>query len=290
MVTASADKPIQHVSDTAFWIAAYRYQEGNRKDALFHDPLAAVLAGSRGEEIAKRMNAEEVRWSVTIRTVIIDRYLSERIAEGVDIVLNLGAGLDTRPYRMNLPSHLKWIEADFAHMIQFKTERLAQEIPKCSLERIAVDLSDEIARNKFLAEVNTKGKNILVLTEGVVPYLTNEQAASLASGLALQSNFRWWVVDYFSQYFLKLLRKGRIAKLLKDNAPFQFFPKDWAAFYGGRGWEPKELRYLPIESFSLGRQIPTRWYYRFLAIFLSRSKKEHLLRMSGYALLQKKRS
>jgi O-methyltransferase involved in polyketide biosynthesis len=39
------DTLIENVSDTAFWIAHYRAVESARPDALFRDPLAALLAG-----------------------------------------------------------------------------------------------------------------------------------------------------------------------------------------------------------------------------------------------------
>lgn len=58
-------------------------------------------------------------WVLTIRTVAIDRLIVMAIENGVDTVINLGAGLDTRPYRMKLPSLLRWIEVDFPHMIDY---------------------------------------------------------------------------------------------------------------------------------------------------------------------------
>ena len=67
-------------------------------------------------------------WSVVIRTHIIDSYIRELIQEGVDTIVNLGAGLDTRPYRLDLPPSLHWIEVDFPHMIQLKEDRLANEL------------------------------------------------------------------------------------------------------------------------------------------------------------------
>jgi O-methyltransferase involved in polyketide biosynthesis len=36
-------RKIEHVTDTAFWIASLRALESERPDALFHDPLAAIL-------------------------------------------------------------------------------------------------------------------------------------------------------------------------------------------------------------------------------------------------------
>src|SRR5512133_3494283 len=44
---------VQHVSDTALLAAGWRAMESSRPDALFHDPLAADLAGERGLQIAR---------------------------------------------------------------------------------------------------------------------------------------------------------------------------------------------------------------------------------------------
>jgi hypothetical protein len=43
---------IENVSDTALWVAVYRAHETLRSDALFHDPFAERLAGSKGAAIA----------------------------------------------------------------------------------------------------------------------------------------------------------------------------------------------------------------------------------------------
>jgi methyltransferase (TIGR00027 family) len=102
-----SDTPIAHVADTAFWVASYRARESARPDALFHDPLAARLADERGREIADRIaDGQQVEWVVVIRTCIVDELIREAIADGCDAVVNLGAGLDTRPYRLALPPSL----------------------------------------------------------------------------------------------------------------------------------------------------------------------------------------
>src|SRR4051812_32770729 len=111
----SENPQIQHVSDTAIWVAHYRALESERPDALFRDHLAQVLAGTRGREISESFGrtSRYSRWSVIIRTVVIDQLLQKLAGEGVDTVLNLGAGLDTRPYRLALPPALRWIEVDY---------------------------------------------------------------------------------------------------------------------------------------------------------------------------------
>src|SRR5271165_4266598 len=109
----TADAEIRTVADTALWIATIRAKEGERADAVFHDPLASILAGERGRKITRSFSRSAmVAWGVVLRTSAIDRLINEALQIGVDTVLNLGAGLDTRPYRMDLPSHLRWIEID----------------------------------------------------------------------------------------------------------------------------------------------------------------------------------
>jgi Leucine carboxyl methyltransferase len=109
-----ADTQIEHVSDTAFWVAHYRALETKRSDALFRDPLAERLSGDRGEKIAGTMPGRFLTaWAVVVRTCIIDDYIRTAVEGGVDTILNLGCGLDTRPYRMDLPKSLLWVEADY---------------------------------------------------------------------------------------------------------------------------------------------------------------------------------
>lgn len=103
---------VEGVSDTAFWMAKYRGDEGLREDRLFEDPLDARLAGEHGRAVAAYMGHQAtVAWGVAMRTNLIDRMIMELVSNGVELVLNLGAALDTRPYRMRLPPKLRWIEA-----------------------------------------------------------------------------------------------------------------------------------------------------------------------------------
>ncbi len=283
--------PIQHVSDTSFWIAAYRARETLRKDALFRDPLASVLADDRGQTIAKKMgNSAAMAWAVSIRTVVIDEFIREAIASGVDTVLNLGAGLDTRPYRLDLPENLRWIEVDFPDVISYKTLRLGGEPPKCDLERIALDLADAEARERLFASIAGKSRQVLVLTEGVVPYLSNEHVEELATDLFAQRNFRYWITDYFSSNFMIHYVRGGMKKQLGKNAPFRFFPENWEKFFRESGWALREMKYLFDEGVRLGRPPPASWPLRLLFRFFPKRKRLEMVRMTGYALLDRARS
>jgi YVTN family beta-propeller protein len=162
--------PIEHVSDTALWVATFRAREGRRKKPLFHDPYSGILAGDRGEWIARNMERSRyTAWSVVIRTCIIDTYIETLIGEGADAVLNIGAGLDTRPYRLSLPKEFQWFEADYEPLLALKNEKLVGKPANCALERWAVDLNHPKARDTLFAQVSERAKNVIVLTYVIDP-------------------------------------------------------------------------------------------------------------------------
>jgi methyltransferase (TIGR00027 family) len=285
-----AEPLIKDVSDTAFWIAHLRAVESGRTDALFCDPLAERLAGRHGREVSAAMPMERmIAWHVAIRTHIIDDYLRSAIAEGVDCVLNLGAGLDTRPYRMDLPPSLRWIEADYPRVIEYKEELLAGERAHCQLVREKIDLADLPERRRFLASVNAQSRRLLILTEGVVPYLTNDETAALADDLRRLDHAAYWIVDYVSAQAMKFRKRKGMDRAMQ-NAPFRFEPADWFAFFEQHGWKPKEMRYIAPEGERLGRPIPAPWLMkaamRIAGLFMAEEKRKAMHQFMGYALLQ----
>jgi methyltransferase (TIGR00027 family) len=286
-----SDTPIGHVADTAFWVATYRANESARPDALFRDPLAARLAEGRGRDIAGRIaGGAQVAWVVVLRTCIIDDFIREAIAGGCDAVLNLGAGLDTRPYRLELPPSLRWIEVDFAPTIDFKNERLAGETPRCRLERRAVDLGDAAARRALLADVNASAEKVLVLTEGVVGYLANEDVAALAADLRAQPRFAWWVVEYVSSQFRRFERfMSWRRRRQMANAPIRFRPDDWLGFFAAHGWAPKEIRYLVSEGEKHRRPPPVPRWMMLLYRVLFRNRRTAMRENYGFALMERAR-
>lgn len=283
---------IEHVSDTAFWVAYYRWVETQRRDALFRDPLAIKLCGERGAKLARHMGIERaMAWSMALRTWIIDRYIHEAIQGGVDMVVNLGAGLDTRPYRLDIPSNFQWVEVDFSHVVDYKNRVLADDKPLCQLERISCDLSVDAEREALLARLNDRAQRILVLTEGVVPYLSNDEAGRLARDLAAQSHVESWLTDYFSPFFLNLSARGRIQRNLQKNAPFRFNPGpepiDWPTFFAETGWQISDVRFAGEEGIKIGRKLPAGPLAQLLIRFMPEEKLRPFKRMNGYVLLKK---
>ncbi|HWT48180.1 MAG TPA: SAM-dependent methyltransferase [Mycobacterium sp.] len=233
---------ITHVSDTARWTALHRATESARPDALFSDPLAERLAGEHGRAIVARVpRTTRNGWWLVARTKIIDDAIAEAIADGCDRVLNLAAGLDTRPYRLELPSDLTWVEADLPKLLEEKTQLLADQAPRCRLTRTAVDLAKPQARDAFLDDALDGATKALVLTEGLLMYLEDRDVVALSDAIK-RPVVAWWMLDFAGPGLKRMMNK-KMAGMLQ-NAPFKFAPENGLAFFEDLGWRTVEVEAL----------------------------------------------
>ncbi len=153
---------------------------------------------------------------------LFDQLIAAEIGRGVDVVVNLGAGLDTRPYRMSLPPSLLWVEVDAPGIIAYKEDLLAREKTSCIVERIGLDLTNAKARRTLLGGVAEKGRNILVVAEGVLIYLKPGDVASLASELFTEHAFKSWILELASSHVLATMQRTAGEPLRQAGAFFQF--------------------------------------------------------------------
>jgi len=234
---------IRNISDTARWVATYRAEESERPDAVFNDPFARKLAGERGQQIADAMQfTTKNSWSFVARTFLFDEFIMQHVQRGYDMVINLASGLDARPYRMPLPSSLHWVEVDLPGIMDYKEAILKNEKPVCRLESIRLDLSNANARVELFKTLNDECNQALIVCEGLIGYLNEESAGSLAKDLSHQHHFRHWVFDLISPGLLKMLQKEMGSFLAEANAPLQFAPQEGEGFFLRYGWKPLESK------------------------------------------------
>jgi len=237
------DPLIRNISDTARWMAVYRARETRRPDAVFRDPFAKALAGERGEQIAKSVGfGEENDWPFVARTYLFDQVIKAQVAAGADLVLNLAAGLDTRPYRMELPASLRWVEVDLEEILDYKEAILGDAKPACTVERVRLDLSNSDARRGLFSRLGRSAANALVISEGLVIYLMPAEVAALAEDLATPTPFLHWAVDIASPGLLDMLKTRMGAAVEEAGAPFLFAPPEGPAFFEPHGWKAERVR------------------------------------------------
>jgi methyltransferase (TIGR00027 family) len=158
------------------------------------------------------------------------------------MVVNLAAGLDTRPYRMELPPSLQWVEVDLPGILEYKEEILGDARPVCSLERVALDLSDVAARRALFERLGRQARNVVVACEGLLIYLSADEVGALAMDLAAVSSFRHWTFDLTSPALLRMLAKRWGRHLSGAGAPFKFAPREGPDFFTRYGWKPVDIR------------------------------------------------
>jgi methyltransferase (TIGR00027 family) len=280
--------PIQNVSDTARWVAVYRAMETARPDAIFRDPYADRLAGERGHEIVSEMKrGRQMAWAMIVRTAVFDEMIMDRVRNhGVDTVINLAAGLDTRAWRLPLPPTLQWFDVDLPAMIEYKTSVMRGETPACRYEAIAADLTSDVERDEVLRRVAGVARTALVVTEGLLIYLGDEQVASLASALHARPSIKWWVTDVANPMLLQIMQRMWGKSVSAGSAPFRFAPADSAAFFAPLGWREIEFRSGMEEARRLKREMKLMWLWRTLGRF-SRRRREAMRKMSGYAMFER---
>jgi methyltransferase (TIGR00027 family) len=259
-------KLIENVADTARWVAYYRAMETERPDALFRDPWARRFAGARGEAIVSRVpRARAMAWALIVRTRVFDELILQAVErDGADVVLNLAAGFDTRPYRLPLPPSLSWVEVDLPEILTPKEHELVDEQPVCRLERVRLDLADRAGRQALFARVGEMGRRVMVVSEGLLLYLSPEQVGPLAADLHAAGSFRWWAADLLSPGLRRRLHRSWGSHLEAGNTPFQFAPDEGSDFFRPYGWTTAEFRPVLDEGKRLQREMPLAGIVRWL--------------------------
>lgn len=222
-------------------------------------------------------------WSMITRTCLADDFINEQIQQGVDMVINLAAGLDARPYRMQLPSSLKWIEVDLPEILSYKEEILRNDKPVCLLERVRLDLSDAAARRSLFSQLGRQASKALIISEGLLIYLSPDDVAGLAKDLAAPPSFQSWILDIGSPGLLRMLAR-RLAKQLHQIAPFKFAPPEGPDFFIPYGWKPVDVRSLLKNAARLKR---LSFFMRLIALLPETEKSRRDRPWSGVCLMKK---
>jgi methyltransferase (TIGR00027 family) len=279
---------IEHISDTARWVAVYRAMETERPDAIFRDPFAHRLAGPEGAAIVDGLRqGKAAAWAMIVRTALIDEFIRAALAGGVDLIVNLAAGLDARPWRMELPPLLRWVDVDLPGILDYKLDVLADETPHCAYEAIRADLTGDARRREVLAEATADSEHALVVTEGLLIYLTREQVSAIASDLHAIPAIRSWVIDLASPRMIQWIQRSWSQHASDGAAPFQFAPEEGTDFFEPLGWREAAFRSMFEESFRLDRTMRMAWLIKLISRFQSRARREETSRMSGVVLLER---
>ena len=147
---------------------------------------------------------EIMGFGVAVRTRFLDELLLDALGStGVALVVSAGAGLDTRPWRLQLPPDLRWLEVDFPAILDYKDSLMATEKPRCRRERLPADFNDAAQRRAVYAAVGASPA--LMITEGLLMYLGAATVESLAAEAWRESGITHWISDITTASFAKAI-------------------------------------------------------------------------------------
>ena len=179
------------VAETAIGAAMMRARETARVDRLFDDPYAADFVAAVSSIFANGPTREDdpaiaeleaaFEEVVAVRTRFFDDFVTDAAAAGCRQVVLVGAGLDTRAFRLDWPEGSRLFELDLPEVLSFKDSVLAKNAAQCRCERVtvAVDLQQHGWPVAVLEEGFEPTRPTAWVVEGVVPYLTNDDAERL---------------------------------------------------------------------------------------------------------------
>ena len=180
------------VSQTALGVAIARALESYRpqNERLFDDPLArgfvnrGILALLRLPIIGCALLAMRERQFPGImghllcRTRFIDDALRDALAKGIDQVVILGAGFDTRPYRIRGLDAISVFEVDHPATQALKQDRLKRMLGALPphVTFVPVDFNRQQLDEEMAAAGFRTGARTFLIWEGVTQYITAEAA------------------------------------------------------------------------------------------------------------------
>ncbi|ANH89764.1 SAM-dependent methyltransferase [Streptomyces sp. SAT1] len=227
-------------------VARVRALETEREDALFRDPLARAFAAAGGlwssspppgDEAARRRRSA-VSFSIVIRTKFLDDLVRQAADSGIRQVVLLGAGMDSRAFRIDWPAGTRLFEVDTAAPLDFKASVLRREraVPRCERITVAADLREDWP-GALAAVGHDPAVPTVWIAEGLLIYLPEDAVELLLARISTQSAAG-------SRMGLTLGSRGTIERFGADATPgsaasmwVSEMPDDPVAWLAGHGWE-----------------------------------------------------
>jgi methyltransferase (TIGR00027 family) len=267
-------------STTAEGMALVRAIEAQRPEGvrICYDPIARSLVNPISVFLSKlvidsgiyeRIGPPGTIAFITARERYIDDFLKACLSEGLDQVVILGAGFDTRAYRSPGIEKARVFEIDHPATQAVKLKRLKKVIDPLPdyVTFVPVDFNTQTLGERLLASgYNERGKTLFIW-QGVTMYLTPEGVDSTLAFIANHSGLGSAVIfDYFYSETLrdmKMKTARRITRVIGERLIFGIDEGQIEPFLAQRGFrdvrnaDAEELKRLYFTGPNAGRVIST---------------------------------
>lgn len=267
----------QQLINTAEGMAIVRAIEASRPEGkrICYDPIARSLVSSIKFTLSKLVIDSGIYGRIfkgaiefiTARERYIDDFLKTCLSESLDQVVILGAGFDTRAYRIQGIEKTRVFEIDHPITQKVKLERLRKVIDPFPdhITFIPVDFNTQTLGECLLANgYNEQGKTLFIW-QGVTMYLTPKGIDSTLTFVAHHSGPGSTVIfDYFYNETLHDMKTTRwITRLIGERLIFGIDQNKIEPFLTKRGFRnihnvtSEDLKRLYFIGPNIGRPIST---------------------------------
>jgi len=172
---------LKGVSETLLIPLHYRVQESEMGSSSYKDDVAERFHDAIDYEWEKFQGSSSLlqRLGIVSRTAILDDQVKAFIASNPEgLIVNLGAGLDTRFHRFD-NGKIEWIELDLPDVIAFRQKLREPTNPR------HIFLAASVLDDHWLSRVKRHADaRVLLIAEGLFPYFTEEQHREVFKRLA----------------------------------------------------------------------------------------------------------
>jgi O-methyltransferase involved in polyketide biosynthesis len=124
----------------------------------------------------RRFGTSQMGLAAVVRTKAHDDWARSFLADHPDaVVLHLGCGLDARVYRIDPPATVDWYDLDYPTVIELRQQFLPPREHYTQIGSSVTDLT-------WLERI-PRGRPLLMIAEGLVPYLTETDVRRLLTSV-----------------------------------------------------------------------------------------------------------
>ncbi len=141
-------------------------------------------------------------FDVAVRTKRLDDIVRRFVARHPDaVVLDVGAGLDTRMFRVNPPPTVDWYDIDFPDVVALRKRVLPRP---GNAHIVGADVTDPGWLDDIPAD-----RPAVIVADGVVPFLAHDDVVSLFNRLGSRFPNGELALNAYSTYAIWVLRHSR---------------------------------------------------------------------------------
>ncbi|MER7453457.1 SAM-dependent methyltransferase [Nocardia beijingensis] len=250
-------QPLSGLGLTALAIARSRAEEHDRPDRLFADPLAQLFLPSGGT-VGGGGSSEFMRGYFALRTRFFDDCVRGMAESGCRQVVLLGAGLDTRAFRMGWPAGARLFELDLPDTLAHKEKVLVERGAVASCHRVVIPADLRTDWLDLLVEHGLRSDQPTAwLAEGLLMYLTEEENRALLTAVgALSGQGSMLAVEHVNPETLALPQfQPVLDAFARIGAPWRSAVHDPHRWLAASGWRA-EVTDPAVLARGLGRPVP----------------------------------